>query len=79
MKSELSMAEEEYKELVKSMKESQHLESVYSPFSQVYTYLANEELVHEKNVHVDEFNLETFKKIDSKKKTDSARFFNCVV
>ena len=74
MKSELGLAEEEYKELVRRMKESQHLESVYDPFHQTYTYLANDELVHKKNEHLDEFNLDTFKKIDSKKKTDYYKF-----
>ena len=74
MKSELSMAEEEYKELVRSMKESQHLESVNDPYDQTSIYLQNNGLVHKKNEHPDEFNLETFKKIDSKKKTDYYKF-----
>ena len=69
MKSEVSIAEEEYIELVSLIKEIKHLSDI-DPYHQTNIYLENDGLVHKKNEHVDEFDLETFKKIDSQKKTD---------
>ena len=77
MKSEFSLAEEEYKDLVSLIKEIKHLSDI-DPYHQTNIYLENDGLVHKKNEHVDEFDLETFKKIDSQKKTDYYIFKNPV-
>ncbi len=76
MKSEFNTKVEELEEIIRVISKNKQINAIRTEhvFSQVFKYLDNEKRVQEKNEYVEEFNIERFKKIDSKKKTDYYKF-----